>query len=184
MAKKKKLTGKFVGMEYREDGMLPVKGIARFEDENWFKWNNTGTKLFYDDAITKVLKVYDGDYREFEKFQKLYVEFVKEFDAVTPYTGELFISHSWISPDGDWYPCSYAEHWNMAERILACNYGIKGFYTTLLADGWMKMYEDGYIVYQLDIVPDKLKEFLVKLSKLNKGYWHRNIVQFLKDYNT
>jgi len=105
---------------------------GKVEDTGW--WEISGNKVinenggwhdFYKDENSQIV--------EAESFDDLYKKLGKDYFSYLIKKDSLY---GWLSPSGEWFPCSYADHKDLAELYLGMNEKL------LETSGWAKVTAD------------------------------------------
>lgn len=95
------------------------------------------------DGTVKILK----DYGEIESGDEDTIDqLYDQFDHDFPPEKELKVSAGWLAPNGDFYPCRYTEHLDVAQHIAFVTYGERGDGAQRLEnEKWAKVGTTGYV---------------------------------------
>lgn len=95
----------------------------------------------------KLIKQYENNHEYdsnewWDRVEELRDQFERDF----PPDKGLKVSGGWLSPEGNFYPCGYTEHLDMAYRLAVSLFDSHDGEKFLEDNGWAKVWYDGRII--------------------------------------
>lgn len=114
------------------------------------KYYHGSTRSFMfitDNEETDFIKEYEMPFgKDEDGYTKRVIEIELEFEHDFPISEGVERSSGWIAPNGKFYACLAAEHYESAMRLTALYYNNFDGSTKLEDEGWWKVYWNGHTI--------------------------------------